>query len=121
MVVYIATATMLSVSYHINANVAKCGIIYRHCLDGVVYKNWHHLRNIYKNFDPPNFIAKCLSMKYVILIGHRVPTVEYAICIYINYSFIYLFIGMSKFMVQSEMVYRVNLFAMHGMQCHRYL
>ena len=36
-------------------------------------------------------IAKCLSMRHIILRGRRVPTVEYAVCIYI-YIFIYLFI-----------------------------
>ena len=41
------------------------------------------------------------------------PTVEYALCIYL---FIYLFIGLSGFMVQSMIVYSVNLFTMSGMQ-----
>ena len=41
------------------------------------------------------------------------PTVEYAVCIYI---YIYLFIGLSGSMVQSMIVYRVNLFTMPGMQ-----
>ena len=35
-------------------------------------------------------IAECLSMRHIILRGRRVPTVEYAVCI-----FIYLFIGLS--------------------------
>ena len=39
------------------------------------------------------------------------PTVEYAL-----YIFIYLFIGMSGFTVQSTIVYGVNLFTMPGMQ-----
>ena len=43
------------------------------------------------------------------------PTVEYALCIYI-YIFIYLFIGLSGSMVQSTIVYGVNLFTMPGMQ-----
>ena len=41
------------------------------------------------------------------------PTVEYALCIYV---FIYLFIGLSRFTVQSTIVYEVNLFTMPGMQ-----
>ena len=41
------------------------------------------------------------------------PTVEYAVCIYI---FIYLFIGLSRSMVQSTIIYRVYLFTMPGMQ-----
>ena len=47
------------------------------------------------------------------------PTVEYAVCIYIYlyvYLFIHLFIGMSGFTVQSTIVYGVNLFTMPGMQ-----
>ena len=44
------------------------------------------------------------------------PTVEYALCIYI-----YLLIGLSGFTVQSTIVYRVNLFAMSGMQCVIYV
>ena len=43
------------------------------------------------------------------------PTVEYALCIYI-YLFIYLFIGLSGFTVQSMIVYGVNLFTMPGVQ-----
>ena len=39
------------------------------------------------------------------------PTVEYAVCI-----FIYLFIGLSGSTVQSTIVYGVNLFTMSGMQ-----
>ena len=39
------------------------------------------------------------------------PTVEYAVCI-----FIYLFIGLSGSKVQSTIVYGVNLFTMSGMQ-----
>ena len=39
------------------------------------------------------------------------PTVEYVVCIYI-----YVFIGLSGFMVQSVIVYRVDLFTMPGMQ-----
>ena len=35
-------------------------------------------------------IAECLSMRHIILRGRRVPTVKYAVCIYI-----YLFIGLS--------------------------
>ena len=33
------------------------------------------------------------------------------------YLFIYLFIGLSGFTVQSTIVYGVNLFTMPGMQC----
>ena len=40
------------------------------------------------------------------------PTVKYALCTYI-----YLFIGLSGFTVQSMIVYRANLFTMPGMQC----
>ena len=39
------------------------------------------------------------------------PTVEYVVC-----KYIYLFIGLSGFMVQSVIVYRVDLFTMPGMQ-----
>ena len=39
------------------------------------------------------------------------PTVEYSLCI-----FIYLFIGLSRFTVQSTIVYGVNLFTMPGTQ-----
>ena len=49
-------------------------------------------------------------MRQLILRGQRVPTVEYLLCIYI-----YLFIGLSGFMVQSTIVYGVNLFTMPGM------
>ena len=42
------------------------------------------------------------------------PTVEYAVCIYI-YTYL-LFIGLSGSTVQSTIVYRVNLFTMPGMQ-----
>ena len=38
-----------------------------------------------------NIVVKCLSMRHIILRGRRVPTVEYALCMYI-YSFYYLFI-----------------------------
>ena len=44
-------------------------------------------------------IAECFSMRYIILRGRRVPTVEYALCIYI-YLFIYLFIDLSGSTVQ---------------------
>ena len=36
--------------------------------------------------------------------------------IYFIYLFIYLFIGLSRSMVQSTIVYRVDLFTMPGMQ-----
>ena len=39
------------------------------------------------------------------------PTVEYVVCIYI-----YLFIGLSGFLVKSVIVYRVDLFTMPRMQ-----
>ena len=48
------------------------------------------------------------------------PTVEYAVCIYI-YLFIYLFTGLFGSTVQSMIVYRVNLFTMPGMQCVVYV
>ena len=66
-----------------------------------------------------SIIAECLSMRHIILRGRRVPTVEYALCIYIYlfiYIFSYLFIGLSGFTVQSTIVYGVNLFTMPGMQ-----
>ena len=40
------------------------------------------------------FIAECLSMRHIILRGRRVPTIEYAVCIFI-YLFNYLFKGLS--------------------------
>ena len=40
-----------------------------------------------------NAIAECLSMRYIILRGRSVPTVEHAVCIYI-YLYIFLFIGL---------------------------
>ena len=49
-------------------------------------------------------------MRHIILRGQRVPIVEYLLCI-----FIYLFIGLSRFTVQSTIVYGVNLFTMPGM------
>ena len=52
-------------------------------------------------------------MRHIILRGQRVPTVESALCIHL---FIYLFIGLSGFTVQSTIVYGVNLFTMPGMQ-----
>ena len=50
---------------------------------------------------PMHIIAKCLSMRHIILRGQRVPTVEHAVCIYIYiiYLYIYLFIGLSGSMV----------------------
>ena len=65
-----------------------------------------------------NIVVKCLSMRHIILRGQRVPTVEYALCMYIYsfiYLFIYLFIGLSGSTVQSTIVYGVNLFTMPGM------
>ena len=52
------------------------------------------------------------------------PTVKYAVCIYIYifiYLFIHLFIGLSRSTVQSMIVYRVNLFPIPGIQCVVYI
>ena len=47
--------------------------------------------------DNATVVAEC--MRHITLRGLRIPTVEYAVCIYI-----YLFIGLSGFMVQSSVV-----------------
>ena len=49
----------------------------------------------------------CLSMRYIILRGRKVPTIEYAVCIYL-FTQIYDAVN--------DIVYRINLFTMPGMQ-----
>ena len=43
-------------------------------------------------------IVECLSMRHIILWGRRVPTVKYAVCIYIYlYIYIYIYIFIYRF------------------------
>ena len=51
---------------------------------------------VYTSRKTFKFIAECLSMRHIILGGRRVPTVEYAACVYI-----YIFIGLFGSTVQS--------------------
>ena len=47
-----------------------------------------------------------------------------AVCIYLfiyEFSYLFLYVGMFGFMVQSVIIYKVNVFAMPGMRCVVYM